>query len=88
MQISVKPHWQGCWWGFVISESDGRRSILGRLLYTNPWNTLIGLFIAIGLGLIYWPLIGLVWIACMVMAPFQVRAFNAKVRRTARYFVS
>ena len=56
--------------------------------YTNPRNTVIALFVAIALGLIYWPLIALVWIACVVMAPFQVRAYNARVRRGARYYVS
>lgn len=57
-------------------------------LYTNPRNTVIALFVAVGLGLIYWPLIALVWVSCMVMAPFQVQAYNAKVRRGAEYFVT
>lgn len=56
-------------------------------IYTNPWNTVIALVIAIGLGLIYWPLIGLVWVGCMIMVPFQVRTYNDKVRRAARYYV-
>lgn len=57
-------------------------------IYTNPTSTVIALIVAIGLGLIYWPLIGLVWLGCVVMAPFQVRAFNAKLRRSARYSVT
>ena len=57
-------------------------------LYASPWSSLVALFVAVCLGLVYWPLIGLVWLGCMVMAPFQVRAFNARVRRTARYYVT
>ena len=57
-------------------------------IYTNPWNTVIALLVAIALGLIYWPLIALVWIGCVFMAPFQVRAYNARVRRGARFYVS
>ena len=56
-------------------------------IYTNPWSTLIGVFIAICLGLIYWPLIALVWVGCMIMAPFQVRFYNRRVRRRAHYYV-
>ena len=57
-------------------------------MYTNPWSTVIALFVAVGLGLIYWPLIALVWLGCVVMAPFQVRAFNTRVRRSADYYVT
>ena len=57
-------------------------------IYTNPWSTVIALLVALGLGLIYWPLIALVWVGCMVMAPFQVRAYDTRVRRPARYNVT
>jgi hypothetical protein len=55
--------------------------------YTNPWSTVIALVVAIGLGLIYWPLIALVWVGCMILAPFQVRTYNQRLRRSARYHV-
>ena len=56
-------------------------------LYTNPKSTLIALLVAFCLGLVYWPLIALVWLGCVVMAPYQVRTYNAWVRRGARYNV-
>ena len=56
-------------------------------LYTNPASTVIALIVAFGLGLIYWPLVALVWVGCVIMAPFQVRAYNAKIRRSARHVV-
>ena len=56
-------------------------------IYTHPQNALIALFMAVCLGLIYWPLIALVWLGCVIIAPFQVRAYNARVRRGARYHV-
>lgn len=57
-------------------------------IYTQPRNALIALFIAACLGLIYWPLIALVWLGCVIIAPSQVRAYNARVRRGARYHVT
>lgn len=57
-------------------------------IYTYPRNALIALFIAICLWLVYWPLIALVWLGCVVLAPSQVRAYNARVRRGARYHVT
>ena len=57
-------------------------------LYSNPKLALLTLLVAIGLGIVYWPLIGVVWIACVILAPFQVRAYNAKIRRNARYIVN
>jgi hypothetical protein len=56
--------------------------------YANPWSTVVALFLAVAVGLIFWPLIALVWIGCVVVAPFQVRAYNHKVRRGARYHVT
>lgn len=56
-------------------------------IYTNPKATLVAVFVAVGLGLVYWPLIAVVWLGCVVMAPFQVRAYNARIRRSARYVV-
>lgn len=56
-------------------------------IYTNPSSAVIALLVALALGLIHWPLIGLVWVACVIMAPYQVRAYNAKVRRSARHVV-
>ena len=55
-------------------------------IYTNPWATLLGLSLAVSLGLIYWPLIALVWVGCMILAPFQVRTYNRRLRRSARYY--
>jgi hypothetical protein len=57
-------------------------------IYSNPMSTVFALLAALALGLIYWPLIGLVWIACVVLAPFQVRTYNARMRRGARYNVT
>ncbi|MCG6966253.1 MAG: hypothetical protein LJE59_07070 [Chromatiaceae bacterium] len=56
-------------------------------IYANPEIAVLAVVVTVFLGLIYWPLIGLAWVACVVMAPFQVRAYNARVRRSARYFV-
>jgi len=56
--------------------------------YANPRSTVVALLLAVAVGLIYWPLIALIWIGCVVMAPFQVRAYNHKVRRGARYHVT
>ena len=56
-------------------------------IYTYPRSAVVALLAAIALGLVYWPLIGLVWIGCAILAPFQVRAYNAHVRRGARYNV-
>jgi hypothetical protein len=56
-------------------------------IYTNPKATFIAVLVAITLGMVYWPLIFVVWLGCVVMAPFQVRAYNAKIRRNARYVV-
>ena len=57
-------------------------------IYTYPRNALIALLVTVCLGLIYWPLIALVWLGCVVLAPSQVRAHNARVRRGARYHVT
>ena len=57
------------------------------LIYTRPSNTLIALLLAVGAGMVYWPLVGLVWLGGVVVAPFQVRAYNSRIRRSARYFV-
>jgi hypothetical protein len=57
-------------------------------LYTAPQTALIALFVALAVGLIYWPLIGLVWLGCVLIAPFHVRAYNARVRRNARFLVT
>jgi hypothetical protein len=56
-------------------------------IYASPKSAFIALLAAVALGLIYWPLIGLVWLGCVVIAPYQVRAYNARVRRSARYHV-
>lgn len=57
-------------------------------IYTNPKSTVIALVVAASLAVIYWPLIGLVWLACVIVAPFQVKAYNAKIRRSARFLVN
>ena len=56
-------------------------------IYSAPWSAAIGLLIAVALGFVYWPLIAVVWIGCVILAPFQVRAYNARIRRRARYVV-
>lgn len=56
-------------------------------LYTFPKNAVFGLLAAAAVGLIYWPLIGLVWLGCVVAAPFQVRDYNRRIRRGARHYV-
>ncbi len=57
-------------------------------IYTYPRNAFVALLIAVCLGLIYWPLIALVWLGCVIIAPYQVRAYNSRVRRGARYHVT
>ncbi|MDJ0741123.1 MAG: hypothetical protein QNJ91_15515 [Gammaproteobacteria bacterium] len=56
-------------------------------IYTDPKVTVIGVLAAIAAGLIYWPLIAAVWLSCVLLAPFRVRAYNQRVRRNARYVV-
>jgi hypothetical protein len=56
-------------------------------LYTNPTSTAIALLICGMLAVLYWPAIAVVWLTCVAMAPFQVKAYNRKVRRNARYLV-
>jgi hypothetical protein len=56
-------------------------------IYTNPKSTLLALLVGVAAGLIYLPLIAVVWLACVATAPFQVRAYNNKIRRSARYVV-
>lgn len=56
-------------------------------IYTDPRNSLFGVLAAMFVGLIYWPLIAIVWLACIFMAPFQVKAYNERVRRSARHLV-
>lgn len=56
-------------------------------IYTNPKSTVIALVVGVALGLVYLPLIAVVWLACVAMAPYQVRAYNARVRRGARHLV-
>lgn len=58
------------------------------LLYANPASALVALLLAIAAGLVYWPLIGAIWLACVVIAPYQVRSYNARVRRNARFLVT
>ncbi len=58
------------------------------LIYSNPKLAVLALFVAIALGFVYWPLLGVFWIACIVLAPLQVKAYNAKIRRSARYIVT
>ncbi len=55
--------------------------------YTDPRGAVVAIFLAVALGIVYLPLIALVWIGCILMAPLQVRAYNAQVRRRARYLV-
>ena len=50
-------------------------------------DAVLALIATIALGLVYWPLIALVWIGCAILAPFHVRSYNARVRRGARYNV-
>ena len=57
-------------------------------IYTSPWSAVIALFIVVALGLIYWPLIALMWVACMILAPLQVLNYNPCLRRSARYYAS
>lgn len=56
-------------------------------IYTNPKSTILALLVAAAVGIIYLPLIALVWLACVISAPFQVRAYNNKIKRSARYVV-
>lgn len=56
-------------------------------IYSSPKSTFFALIAAVALGLTYPPLIAVVWLACVLMAPSQVRAYNARVRRSARHFV-
>ena len=56
-------------------------------VYTDPRAAVVAIFVAVALGIVYLPLIGLVWIGCILMAPLQVRAYNAQMRRRARYLV-
>jgi hypothetical protein len=58
------------------------------LIYTNPGRALVAVLVAVAAGLAYWPLIGLVWLGCVVMAPYQVRSYNARIRRSARFLVT
>lgn len=58
------------------------------LIYSNPKLTFLFIVLAIGLGIVYWPLIGLLWLTCVVLAPFQVRAYNRRIRRSARFLVT
>lgn len=58
------------------------------LLYSNTKLTFLCIVLAIGLGIVYWPLIGLLWMACVILAPFQVRSYNRKIRRSARFLVT
>ncbi len=58
------------------------------LLYSNPKLAFLFLVAAIGLGFVYWPLIGLLWLICLILAPFQVRRYNRKIRRSARFLVT
>ena len=57
-------------------------------IYSNPKLAITSAFIAVALGVVYWPLIGVFWVACVAVAPSQVRAYNAKIRRSARYIVT
>ena len=57
-------------------------------IYSNPKLAVLALLIAIVLGVVYWPLIGVLSIMCVVLAPFQVRAYNAKISRSARYIAT
>ena len=57
-------------------------------LYTNPKSTVIAVIAAVALGLVYWPLIAVVWVTCVLVAPFQVKAYNAKLKREARFTVT
>ena len=57
-------------------------------LYTNPKSTVIALIAAVALGLVYRPLIAVVWVTCVLVAPFQVKAYNAKLKREARFTVT
>lgn len=57
-------------------------------LYTNPKSTVIALIAVVALGLVYWPLIAVVWVTCVLVAPFQVKAYNAKLKREARFTVT
>ncbi|MCB1798565.1 MAG: hypothetical protein KDI67_06755 [Gammaproteobacteria bacterium] len=56
-------------------------------IYTDPKSTVIALLAAVALGLVYWPLIAVVWVACVIVAPFQVKKYNARLKREARYTV-
>lgn len=57
-------------------------------IYTDPKSAVIALLVAVALGLVYWPLVGLVWVGCIIAAPFQVRVYNAKIQRLAHYVVT
>ena len=56
-------------------------------LYTDPKSTVIALMVAVALGLVYWPLIAVVWVACVLVAPFQLRPYNPKLKRACKYTV-
>ena len=58
------------------------------LIYSNPKLAVMALFVAIALGVVYWPLLGVLWVICIALAPSQVKAYNAKIRRSARYIVT
>jgi hypothetical protein len=58
------------------------------LVYVNPKLAITALLCAVALGFVYWPLIGLLWLACVVAAPYQVRTYNSRIRRSARYLVT
>ena len=58
------------------------------LIYVSPKLAMGALFVATALGLVYWPLIGLPWLACVVAASYQVRTRDTRIRRSARYMVT
>ena len=59
-----------------MSDSSGarRRETIKDYVDANSKSTLIALLVALCLGLVYWPLIALVWLGCVLLAPYQVRA--------------
>lgn len=58
------------------------------LIYSNPRLAIVALLLGVAAGLIYWPLVAVVWVGCVVIAPYQVRSYNSRVRRRARYLVT
>jgi hypothetical protein len=56
-------------------------------LYVSPRLAIPALVLAGALGYLYWPAVVVVWLACVVYAPFKARALNRRLRRRGRWAV-